>query len=246
MVSPASNTIMIVDLSVEPARQSQFDSFYHDFYIPEFLKAVPEIVTARRYAQTDTVGNFDPAKVRFLSIYELASDDSVNDIEAAIARSAHQEASAQFKVWKQNGLTHFERAFYREVKRHPHQQSESVDKSSNNRSLCAFTWSLKADVESSAASWYLDEYVKLLMSTEPSWLACRTYQRMNLAPPSFLTIFEAIDQPSLLQSMTTANEGLSEADQTRFTNWQHTLATHQTLSFEAIYFLSNEDARGLD
>lgn len=44
MMSPPT-TIMLVDLSVDSTRQEEFDRFYHEFYIPEFLEAVPEVLS---------------------------------------------------------------------------------------------------------------------------------------------------------------------------------------------------------
>jgi hypothetical protein len=228
-----STTIMIVDLSVDPARQSGFDRFYHDFYIPEFLRAVPEVLSARRYAEIDILGKLDAATMHFLTVYDLVSDDCMDNIEAAIARSAHQEASDQFKKWKQEGLTYFDRAFFREIHRHPRQPADGCW---SDHALYAFVWTVKPDISKSAQRWYVDEYVNVLMSTVPSWLACRTYSRLDSQPSSFLTAFEAVDKSSLVQSVSAANEAPPDAERVAFTKWmENTLGDHTALSLVPIY-----------
>jgi len=238
----AATTIMIVDLSVDPTRQNEFDSFYHDFYIPEFLKAVPEVLAARRYAQidgdVDMLGKPDPAKAHFLTVYDLVSNDCMDNIEAAIARSAHQEASDQFKKWKQNGLTYFDRAFLREVNRHPRR---SANECWSDHALYAFQWTVKPDISESAQRWYVDEYVNILMSTVPSWLACRTYVRMDSNPSSFLTVFEARDKASLLQSVSASNEAPEDSERLALAGWiENALEHHSALNLVPIYLSGNQ------
>jgi hypothetical protein len=233
MANTESTTIMIVDLSVDSTRQTQFDNFYQDFYIPEFLKAVPEIVSARRYAHPDILDAFDQVSARFLTIYELASDNAIDNIEKAISRSAHQKASDQFKVWKKDGLTNFSRAFYREVYRHPRQETNGCW---GNHSLYAFEWAIKPDFLGNAIQWYVDEYVDTLMSNMPSLLACRIYLSMKFDFCNFLTIFEVA---KLEPSADFSNEALPDAWRVAYRNWvEQALAQHSTLTLKPIYFIA--------
>jgi len=241
MAITPSTTIMLVDLSIDPARHAEFDSFYHDFYIPEFLHAVPEVRTARRYAQINLLGKLDPAKARFLTIYELLSDDSIDNIEAAIARSAHREASDQFKIWKQNGLTYFDRAFYWQVHKYVRQ---SEDGCWNSRSLCTWRWRVKPEVSIAGAVSYLSGYANQLMNSLPSVIAHHTYLRLDSEPHNLLTVFEVSDEIPLPQLMQAINSEMPHCDRTSLRDWlAATLPDHDATSFNLIYsLLSKADA----
>lgn len=172
---------MLVDLSVEPSRQSEFDHFYHDFYIPEFLRAVPEIRTARRYAPAEN----ERATNHFLTIYELQSDDSIVDIETAIAKSAHRKASDQFKLWKQSGLAHFDRAFYKLL------QSDSqgfVAECWNSLYLFTWWWNANANCSNEKAASLLAYYA----SNIPSLERLNTYLRLSPGRYKFLSASETL------------------------------------------------------
>jgi hypothetical protein len=239
MPKTKATTIMTVDLSVDPTRRNQFDSFYHNFYIPEFLKAVPEILTARRYSQKDLVAKLDPATTHFLTIYELATGKPTDIVEDAIARSAHQEASNQFKVWKEDGLTYFERAFYREIYRHSRQPEDGCF---GKRSLYIIRWTEKGFSSGSAKKWYGGAYLDQMMDNVPDWLACRTYLRMHFQPASYLTVFEAKSHASLLHAVASSDDDWSDAEQANFRDWlQNGLTWHDCLMLEPIYFLQTKE-----
>jgi hypothetical protein len=230
-----STTIMLVDLSIESDRQAEFDHFYHDFYIPEFLQAVPDIRTARRYAQTHLLGDLDPAKAHFLTIYELLSDDSIDSIEAAIARSAHRQASDQFKLWKQNGLTYFDRAFYQQVNKQTHQSEGGCW---NSQSLCTWRWSVKPGVATAAAVSYLSSYANQLLNTLPLVRAHHTYLRLDSEQHEFLTVFDVPDEIPLHQLMQAANSLIPHSDNAALRDWlAATMPDHEAMSYNQIYAL---------
>ena len=229
-----STTIMLVDLSIESDRQTEFDLFYHDFYIPEFLHAVPEIHTARRYAQTNLLDKLDPSKAHFLTIYELLSDDSIDNIEAAIARNAHREASDQFKLWKQNGLTNFARAFYRQVSK---QTDQSEHGCWSSQSLCIWQWCVKPEVTPEAALSYLSGYANQLINTL-SLRAHHTYLRLNSEQNKFLTVFDVPNEIPLLQLMQIANSQIPSSDDVALRDWlAATMQDYEAMSFNQIYSL---------
>lgn len=235
-------TIMLVDLSIETDRQAEFDHFYHNFYIPKFLQAVPEIRATTRYAQTNPLGQLDPAKAHFLTIYELLSDDSIDSIEAAIARSAHREASDQFKLWKQNGLTYFDRAFYRLVNKQTHQSENGCWSS---QSLCTWRWSVKPEVSTAAAAAAaavssLSSYANQLTNTLSLATAHHSYLRLNSEPHHFLTVFDVQDEITLLQLMQAANNQNPHSDDAALRDWlAATMKANEAMSFKQIYSVLN-------
>lgn len=224
MTKTVSSTIMVVDLCVEPARRAEFDVFYHNDYIPQFLAAVPLVVTARRYAQMDG-GDVDAANKRFFTIYELHSDDSMDKIDAAIARSAHKNASDRFKLWKDDGLTHFDRAFYKEIQRHP---SEIDGWPWNSGYLCVFLWTVEAGVPASDALAKALEYAVSVMKDAPRLLiASRTYARLSSQAQDFMTVFEVSHPKGLLKLSPVFGEWMAPM-----------LSSNQMFAMESFYFYS--------
>jgi hypothetical protein len=240
MINTPATTIMIVDLSVEAERLDEFDSFYHDYYIPEFLKAVPEVITARRYVQKDMVTGLDAKDAHYLTLYELSSNDAPEAVETAIARAAHQEASSKFKLWKQDGLTYFDRAFYKEVYR---SQRQTEDVCWGDNSLYALRWIVDPDIPISDDEFNCADYFNRQMNNIPAWSACRTYLRLQSDPQSFLTVFEARDQVALRQALADDDETLPEQDQIDFTNWvENSLTWHDCMMFDQIYSFTPRSA----
>jgi hypothetical protein len=228
---------MIVDLKVDPTRLAEFDSFYHDLYIPEFLAAVPEIATARRYAQRDDSAVADPSSAHYLTIYELSANQATTKVEAAIEASAHANASNQFKLWKQDGLTYFDRAFYKEICRHGRQPRSGCW---HNHSLYALRWIQKPDGPGPNEQFHWVEYFNREKTKVKDWLACRTYMRVDSEPPAFLTVFEATDPAAIVRALLRSYEDFSEDDQTDFANWlQQGIAWHDCMMLEPIFYLSN-------
>jgi len=237
MPNTNATTIMLVDLSLDEARHSEFDDFYQGFYIPEFLRAVPQISSARRYAQTEGFPEGDLSKGHFLTVYELGSDEATESIEAAIARAAHKEASDKFKLWKDEGLTYFDRAFYKLICRHGRlPKGEPWE----NNSIYTLRWVEKADAPTSGEMFHWVEYFNREMFRVPKWLTCRTYLRMNSQPPAYLTVFEAPDQDSIIEALCGTDIDLDEEDQIAFAHWlQSGVDWHDCLMLKPIYFRSN-------
>lgn len=199
----ASRTIMLVDLAVEPTRQREFDDFYHDFYIPEFLKAVPEVSTARRFVQTNA-GQSPNELVHYLTIYELVSDQAPEAIDAAIARCAHREASEQFKHWKQSGLTYFDRAYYAEAYSSEHECATSVLWRSEY--VRAIFWSMPQESSGDTAK-QVAATIATELTTVPAVQAARTYEKPgDNRCSSFMSVLAISDSTAAQESLSAAGE----------------------------------------
>lgn len=218
----AAKAIMVVELSVDPARRTEFEVFYHNDYIPQFLAAVPLVVSARRYSQMDG-GPADPAAKRFFTIYELGSDDCMGKIDAAIARSAHKSASDRFKVWKEDGLTSFARCYYHEVAR-----AEGDSWPWNSGYLCIFNWSIRRDVSGDDALKLVGDYVQAVMKQSPRLLvASRTYSKDGSENREFMTVVEVSHPKGLLKFDPAFGEFMAAV-----------LSNHEMVATESFYFYS--------
>lgn len=213
---------MLVELSVDPARRAEFEVFYHNDYIPQFLAAVPLVVSARRYSQMDG-GPADPALKRFFTIYELSSDDCMDKVDAAIARSAHKNASDRLKVWKEDGITFFARNYYREVAR-----AEGDSWPWNSGYLCIFNWSRKAERPSSEALKQVCQYADTVMQAAPRLLvASRTYVKTETEQRDFMTVFEVSHPKGLLKFSPDFGQFMASI-----------LDRHEMIATESFYFYS--------
>lgn len=104
-------TIMLVELEIDAEGQREFDPFYEAVFLPAFIEAVPQLLTATRLEEIDGAGTA-VATGRFWTVYEVESDDSIAAIESGVQQSAQLEAFQRFKNWKQDALTFFDREFY--------------------------------------------------------------------------------------------------------------------------------------
>jgi len=233
----ASSTIMVVDLAVAPSRREEFDAFYHDFYIPEFLKALPEIATARRFAQTNAENR--NGKVHYLTVYELIANGAILDVENAIARSAHREASDQFKLWKNDGLTHFDREFYAEA------FLSELECPTNElwkfSDLCALFWKMPS-ASVSIENIHLAREITVGLTTSTVTGAGRTYECIFESPAddlmaNYMTILTAKDQISLSETISNAEQILKP--HTRRADFNHSPGA--TIALQLIYSHSRDD-----
>jgi hypothetical protein len=224
---------MTVCVSVKPSRRTTFDDFYHHRYIPEFLKVVPEIVSARRYAPSN-LAQLQADRACFFTIYQLASDDAVASIEDAIARSAHKEVSDQLKRWKEDGLTYFDRAFFEEVYRHPRAPEDGCW---SGRPFLTFMWSVRTGCNQ-AAEWYHNQYLTRLMADVPQWIACRTYQRMDTEPNEYMTVFEVADAFGFDEAENNEQAAYRKTENDTFSTWiKANVDSHAFVRFKQIYRL---------
>jgi hypothetical protein len=236
MTNTNATTIMLVDLSVEESMIADFNRFYHDVYIPGFLEKVPEITSARRYAQTEGFLDGDRSRGHFLTVYEMDSDQSTDKIDAAINSAALKKNMDAFNLWKEEGLTHFDRAFYKLVCRHGRMpKTDPWDK----HAIYTLRWIEKADAPLSGEQFHWVEYFNREMFRVPKWLTCRTYMRMHSTPPSYLTVFEATDQDAILEALDSLADDLEEEDQIAFAGWlQSGVDWHDCLMLKPIYLLA--------
>ncbi len=224
---------MTVCVSVKPTRRSTFDDFYHHRYIPEFLRAVPELISARRYAPSN-LQQVQADRACFFTIYELVADDAVTAVEDAIARTAHKEVIDQLNRWKEDGLTYFDRAFFEEVYRHPR---SPADGSWSSRPFMTFMWSLRIGCDQ-AESWYHNQYLTRLMADVPQWVACRTYQRMHTSPSEFMTIFEVADVFAFNEAENNEQAPYRKVENDGFGTWLKTnVDAHAFVRFKQIFRL---------
>ena len=236
MSKTTATTILTVDISVKESMITDFNRFYHDLYLPDILETVPELISARRYAQTEGFPDGDKSKGHFLTVYELDSDQSIDKISAAIDGPAHKKAEDSLNLWKEEGLTQFDSGFYKLVCRHGRlPKTDPWDK----HAIYTLRWIEKPDSPSAGEQFHWVEYFNREMFRVSKWLTCRTYLRMNATPPSYLTVFEAADQDAIMDALDSLADDFEEEDQLAFARWlQGGVDWHDCLMLKPIYFLA--------
>jgi hypothetical protein len=80
--------IMVVESGPsDSSRDADYNEWYRTVHVPEMC-AVPGIVSAQRYRRRDAGGGAsDPARHRYLTIYELEADDLAQPLDELARRS---------------------------------------------------------------------------------------------------------------------------------------------------------------
>ncbi len=171
--------MMPVVLSINPEQRQEFDLFYHGKYIPAFLESIPEISLARRWAPLT-----NRADAKYITIYQLKTESVIEAIETSINNSMSKPEFRQFKEWKQNSFTSFERQFFDE------KYTSSTSSSWLDNPFLLLNWA-------GTSSERLDtEFIPELLKKCPYLKSCRTYTQADSFNYHW-TIFELANESSL-------------------------------------------------
>lgn len=200
----ASKPIMVVTLSVPPEKVAEFDAFYHHRFLPAILKAAPEIASIRRYEEAFVSGTLRWYNKQFLTVYELESDDALNNVDEMFTRNSILELVREFQQWKNNHLRNFSRICYKNTWSH---ERSPWDCPFGSRPIFIWAHEMKAELDEQFQHWYENEYLPLQVADIPAWSACRRYTSVNKEQTRRLTIFESADEASLSQCLKDLREG---------------------------------------
>lgn len=96
--------LYFVRLKVNPAREEEFNRWYHERHIPRLLQYVPAFKTARRYRAMQGVEDApaDDGKQwqYYLTVYELESAEKVQDAIKGLAIPERQPDHEEWVEWQ--------------------------------------------------------------------------------------------------------------------------------------------------
>ena len=98
--------LYFVRLKVDPAREEEFNRWYHERHIPRLLQYVPAFKTARRYRAMPGVEGAPADDGQqwhyYLTVYELESADKVQDAIKGLAIPERQPDHEEWVEWQPN------------------------------------------------------------------------------------------------------------------------------------------------
>ena len=103
-------TVLVFTNCADPAREKEFNDWYDNTHVPDVLET-PGFVTCTRY---QLAGDPGPGQAKFLSVYEVESDDLASTMAGLQQRVA--ELAAQGRIIDFIRLASL--APYRELSRH--------------------------------------------------------------------------------------------------------------------------------
>jgi len=214
-VSTQVAPIMVVAFSLEQAKQAEFDRFYQHQYLPKLLSVAPEVKNIVRY-QSDRAASTtasEAAAGEFLTIYELASTESLKNTDEIFTRTGLAEEMAEFKRWKEQ-VSGFSRVNYQLT--YEHSRRPAAGRFANQH-LLYFTSEVLPEKVEEFRQWYQVSYLPRLMADIPGISALRRYSTWSGSAPvdanakvtgktpkpvgQFLTVMESADEVTLAASI---------------------------------------------
>lgn len=229
----AENPIMIVNLSISPEEEAAFNEFYHHKFLPEMLKAVPQILSIRRYEELGIGGTLRWYDKQFLTLYELAPDTNLEKVDGFFALPVLHKVMEEFSAWKTKSLRNFSRITFRPRWTH---ERKAADGQFGSRPFFLWAHEMKPDLDRGFQSWYENEYLPLQIADIPSWSMVHRYTSVNREPVRHLTFMEAATEEVLIRCLTDLRAGVRISENYEWkkrvdaaVNW------HDATSFRPIY-----------
>ncbi len=194
----SSNPIMVVSLSVPPEKEAEFNAFYQHSFLAAMLRDCPEIRSIRRYEELGTSGTLRWYEKQFLTIYELASDEVLDNVDELFKRSSLTDVMREFQLWKSNSLRNFNRVSYKATWAH---ERVAQDGHFGSRPFLMFAAEFKSEHEEDFNAWYQDTYLPAQVADIPLWSGCHRYKSVNQETTRYITFFEAADEYNLNRCM---------------------------------------------
>ncbi len=227
------NPIMLITLSVAPEKEGEFNEFYHHRFLPGILASAPEIISIRRYGELNVSGSLRWYNKQYVTIYEFRDAESINKGDEIFGREGIKDLVMEFQTWKNNDLRNFSRITY--TPRWEHERLPA-DGHFSNRPFLLWSLEMKPEFDQEFQDWYEKQYLPLQVADIPGWVACRRYTSVNRDPVRHLTIFESLDENTLMRCLEDLR-ALHRVGQNR--EWKRrvdpAVQWHDATSFSCIY-----------
>ena len=209
--------VILVSIGIPSRFEDEFNDFYHHEYIPDLLQAIPEIKNARRYQEFNTEGSLRYYKKVYWSIYELASSEVIDYVDVALKKRREQSALVKKFHSFQAQMTHCDAAtMYTCRYQHPR---KPLDGPFGSRPFFSVSVEVRPDRLDAFNDWYERVYLSRNLADVPTWIGCRRYSSIQREKPRQMTIYEAQDKNSLIDSLELMRAKFRLKDNESWQNW---------------------------
>lgn len=193
-----SNPIMFVSFSIAPDLEVDFTRFYQREFLPVLLRHSPQILNVRRFEEFGVSASLSWYGRQFLTIYELRSDDVMDNIDEVFANENLREVVDTFRSWKDRAIKNFVRRNYRNTWRHAR---GAEHKATFSGPLFLWQTEMKPAYDSDFQNWYEDDYLPVQVAEIPTWTEARRYKSVGGDTTRHLTVFECANEGQLERSL---------------------------------------------
>ncbi len=191
--------LIVINFSVKPDAEAEFNRFYHSEFLPHLLKESPEIKNIRRYEEFGVGGSLRWYNKQFLTIYQLNGTDDLFKTDAIFERPSVIDAVKKFREWKDKALRNFSRINFQHTWSH---QRQPADGAFNGRPFFLWQLEMKEELDKEFQTWYEQTYLPLQIAEIPTWAGARRYESVGKQPVRRLTFFEAADETTFSRCLT--------------------------------------------
>src|SRR6516164_4709403 len=93
--------LVLVNFSVSPASESEFNQFYHHEFLPKLAEASPEIANVRRFEEFAVGGSARWYNKQFLTIYQLRDGITAERADTLFGKPEVKDVVLRFHEWKE-------------------------------------------------------------------------------------------------------------------------------------------------
>lgn len=213
----ASRSLLMISLKVDFDKAGEFNDFYHHRYIPRLLEVVPELVSARRYEEYNVDGSLRWYVRQYLTIYEFASEDVIEDGVRALERPGREAERAEWTRWIDSSVHEVSRTVYRPVYAHPRAPADGPFAS---RPFFMVSVEVRPERESEFNQFYHGVYLPRVLADGPTWAACRRYKSEGRSPTRYITVYEAPSVAEFSECLAQLRSPSRQSENLSWHRWQ--------------------------
>ena len=94
--------MIVVAFRLDVEKEAPFSEFYHHRYIPNLMRDVPTIKSARRYQEHHVTGSLKYYSKQFLTLFECDSSQEV--LKGLHGRSGRADDQAEWQKWQAEAI----------------------------------------------------------------------------------------------------------------------------------------------
>ncbi len=228
--------MIVVAFRLDVEQEAPFSAFYHHRYIPNLMRDVPAIQSARRYQEHHVTGSLKYYAKQFLTLFEGDSEDGERQAVQAI-RARQGEDEADWRKWQALAVRDLQTpCIYRQ--RWAHRRAP-LDGNFGSRPFFMVSVELRPGPEQRFHDWYEQDYLPKNVADVPYWVACRRYSSEGRQPARHLAIYEAADLAGLDESLDMMRAPYRLAENMAWKQWdageQPAITWEDAATFKPIY-----------
>ncbi len=236
-----NRSLLMISLKVDFDKAGKFNDFYHHRYIPRLLEVVPELVSARRYEEHNVEGSLRWYVRQFLTIYEIASEEVIEQAVRGLERPGRDAERAEWARWVSSSVHDVSRTVYRPVYTHPR---SPTDGTFAGRPFFMVSVEVRSESESEFNQFYHSQYLPKVMADGPTWAACRRYKSEGRSPARYITVYEVPSLAELGECLAQLRSPSRQSENLLWHRWQSgdapAIVWEDATSFKPIFRLPGE------